>query len=75
MEQLRCRWTDFHETLHSAFLKIQGVRARGIQNVEIITPHMLINTWEELEYRLISVELQQVPTLKCTDVFSYSVHC
>jgi hypothetical protein len=39
-----------------------------IKVVELITPHMLINTWQELEYRLDIVELQQVPTLKCTDV-------
>jgi len=45
------------------------LRQRIIEAVELITPHMLRNTWQELEYRLyISVELQQVPTLKCTDV-------
>jgi hypothetical protein len=25
---------------------------RIIEAVELITPHMLINTWQELEYRL-----------------------
>jgi hypothetical protein len=25
---------------------------RMIKAVELITPHMLINTWQELEYRL-----------------------
>jgi len=28
--------------------------------------HIRINTWQELEYRQVSVELQHVPTLKCT---------
>jgi hypothetical protein len=27
-------------------------RQRIIEAVELITPHMLINTWQELEYRL-----------------------
>jgi hypothetical protein len=29
-----------------------GLRQRIIEAVELITPHMLINTWQELEYRL-----------------------
>jgi hypothetical protein len=28
------------------------LRQRIIEAVELITPHMLINTWQELEYRL-----------------------
>jgi hypothetical protein len=28
------------------------LRHRIIEAVELITPHMLINTWQELEYRL-----------------------
>jgi hypothetical protein len=28
------------------------LRKRVIEVVELITPHMLINTWQELEYRL-----------------------
>jgi hypothetical protein len=28
------------------------LRQRVIEAVELITPHMLINTWQELEYRL-----------------------
>jgi hypothetical protein len=35
--------------------KVQNVadlRQRIIEAVELITPHMLINTWQELEYRL-----------------------
>jgi hypothetical protein len=28
------------------------LRQPTIQAVELITPHMLINTWQELEYRL-----------------------
>jgi hypothetical protein len=41
------------------------LRPRIIEAVELITPHMLIYTWQELK---ISVELQQGPTLKCRDV-------
>jgi hypothetical protein len=29
-----------------------GLRQRIIEAVELITPHMLVNTWQELEYRL-----------------------
>jgi hypothetical protein len=28
------------------------LRQRIIETVELITPHMLINTWQELEYHL-----------------------
>jgi hypothetical protein len=28
------------------------LRQRIVEAVELITPHMLINTWQELEYRL-----------------------
>jgi hypothetical protein len=28
------------------------LRLRIIETVELITPHLLINTWQELEYRL-----------------------
>jgi hypothetical protein len=28
------------------------LRQRIIEAVELMTPHMLINTWQELEYRL-----------------------
>jgi hypothetical protein len=28
------------------------LRQRIIEAVELITPHMVINTWQELEYRL-----------------------
>jgi len=31
---------------------LADLRQRIIEVVEIITPHMLINTWQELEYRL-----------------------
>ena len=44
---------------------LTDLRQRIIEAVELITPHMLINTWQELE---LSVELQQVSTLECTDV-------
>ena len=31
---------------------LAGLRQGIIEAVELITPHMLINTWQELEYRL-----------------------
>jgi hypothetical protein len=31
---------------------LAGLRKRIIEAVALITPHMLINTWQELEYRL-----------------------
>ena len=31
---------------------LADLRQRIIESVELITPHMLINTWQELEYRL-----------------------
>jgi len=34
------------------FRDLAGLRQRIIGVVELITPHMLINTWQELEYRL-----------------------
>ena len=51
--------------------KVRGLadlRQRIIEAVEIITPHMLINSGKSLNIVQICVELQKVPTLKCTDV-------
>ena len=31
---------------------LADLRQRIIEAVELITPHMLINTWQELEYRI-----------------------
>ena len=31
---------------------VVDLRQRIIEAVELITPHMLINTWQQLEYRL-----------------------
>ena len=31
---------------------LADLRQRIIEAVELITPHVLINTWQELEYRL-----------------------
>ena len=31
---------------------LADLRQRTIEAVELITPHVLINTWQELEYRL-----------------------
>jgi hypothetical protein len=33
-------------------LDLAGLRQRIIEAIELITPHMLINTWQELECRL-----------------------
>jgi hypothetical protein len=32
-------------------LRLADFRQRIIEAVDLITPHMLINTWQELEYR------------------------
>jgi len=32
--------------------ELADLRQRIIEAAELITPHMLINTWQELEYRL-----------------------
>jgi len=48
-------------------------------DLELITHHMLINTWRQLEYRFDICRATTGATLKCTDVhenhLSYSVHC
>jgi hypothetical protein len=33
-------------------LRLADLRQRIIESVDLITPHMLINTWQELKYRL-----------------------
>jgi hypothetical protein len=50
------------------------LRQRIIEAIELITPHMLINTWQELEYRL---DICRATTGAHTEVYSvsYSVHC
>jgi len=40
----------------------------AIEAVGLITPHMLINTWQELEYRLDICRPTKGATLKYTDV-------
>ena len=34
------------------FRDLADLRQRIIEAVELMTPHMLIDTWQELEYRL-----------------------
>ena len=34
------------------FRDLADLRQRIIEAVELVRPHMLINTWQELEYRL-----------------------
>ena len=36
----------------SNFSPLADLRQRIIEEVELVTPHMLINTWQELEYCL-----------------------
>ena len=47
---------------------VADLRQRITEAVELVTPHMLINTWQELEYRLDTCRATTVPTLKCTDM-------
>jgi hypothetical protein len=42
---------DFYARLYTS-IWAPDLRQRIIEAVELITPHMLINTWQELEYRL-----------------------
>jgi hypothetical protein len=42
---------DFYPHLYT-LIWAPDLRQRIIEAVELITPHMLINTWQELEYRL-----------------------
>ena len=60
---------------------VVDLRQRIIEAVELITPHMLINTWQELEYRLDICRVTtgahiEVYGRTCIEIFlSYSVHC
>ena len=47
---------------------LADLRQRIIEAVEFITPHLLKNTWQELEYRLDICRATKVPTLKCKEV-------
>jgi hypothetical protein len=42
---------DFYAHSYTS-MRAPAFRQRIIEAVELITPHMLINTWQELEYRL-----------------------
>ena len=57
---------------------LADLRQRIIEAVELITPHMLINTWQRLEYRLDLSSYNRCPhwTVRSIKIFlSYSVHC
>jgi len=45
---------------------LADLRKRIIEAVELITPHMLINTWQELEYRL---DICRATTVTHTEVY------
>ena len=59
---------SIQHTEHGKSLKLRVFRLLLIEAVELITPQMPINSGKSLNIVEISVELQQVPTLKCTDV-------
>ena len=57
MSTLKC--TDVHKNLFELLCTgekfgryLADLRQRIIEAVELITTHMLINTWQELQYRL-----------------------
>jgi hypothetical protein len=41
-----------HIVYSKKFRDLGDLRQRIIEAIELITPHMPINTWQELEYRL-----------------------
>jgi hypothetical protein len=46
-------WWFIKDVVHSRKVRdLADLRQRIIEAVELITPHVLINTWQELEYRL-----------------------
>jgi hypothetical protein len=45
---------------------LADLRQRIVEAVELMTPHMLINTWQELEYRL---DICQATTGAHTEVY------
>jgi hypothetical protein len=47
----RVTQTDFYAHPYTS-MWAPDLRQHIIEAVELITPHMLINTWQELEYRL-----------------------
>ena len=52
---IRCLKSARSRTFLCTLIKVRDLadlRQRIIEAVELITPHMLINTWQELEYRL-----------------------
>jgi hypothetical protein len=46
-------WEFIKDVVYSRKVRdVADLRQRIIEAVELITPHMLINTWQELKYRL-----------------------
>jgi hypothetical protein len=46
-------WESIKDVVYRREVRdLADLRQRIIEAVELITPHMLINTWQELEYRL-----------------------
>ena len=46
------RYLSKFSPVHNVLKDVVYRRKRITEAVEFITPHMLINTWQELEYRL-----------------------
>jgi len=48
-----CAWMFIKDVVYRRKVRdLVDLRQRTIEALEFITPHMLINTWQELEYRL-----------------------
>jgi hypothetical protein len=47
---------------------LADLRQRIIESVELITPHMLIKTWQQLEHRLDICRAKTGAHIECTDV-------
>jgi hypothetical protein len=51
------------------YRRLAFLRQRIIEAVELITPHMLINMWQELEYRL---DICRATTGAHTEVYGHT---
>ena len=49
---LKSAWGFIKDVYTRKVRDLADLRQRIIEAVELVRPHMLINTWQELEYRL-----------------------
>jgi hypothetical protein len=63
----RVTQNDLYARLYTS-MWAPDLRQRIIEAVELITLQILINTWQELEYRLYMCRATTGATLKCTDM-------